>query len=678
PPSFTAAWPLRRQVRLYSARVVVVSQSYLWRRAICLLLGGWLGAAVPVASAGGGSWTQSEWLTPSVTLIIASRTSDAFFRPSRASLDGSLTGTFGVCVGSGKWCQSAEDAERGRALRLLGNHRSDGGNPWSSDLNADGISEVLIANWWNDRRTTAFDGGWIYWGGGSPDRPRWDARISTTLPSVGAHGMLPADLDGDGRPEVIVSNFSSDSTRNVSSTIYWGRPGARQVTGHDVSYSPTDRTELPAPGAHGIAVADLNRDGRPEVILARANDDDTHKIDSYIYWGQAGGERGITYSPAARSGLPTRGAHGVAVADLNRDGWPELIFANKFDGDKFAIESYIYWARPGGRYGVTYSAEARTALPTLGAFGVAVADLNADGWPEVVFANWSDGKTYAVNSYVYWGRPGGRYGVSYGPIARTELPGIGAMKVSIVDLNKDGQPDIVLQNYDGGFARVFWGPLPIGGLATSFWTLPEAFGFRGLSLSDLNADGYVDLLVSQQGIDPNPAGSYWQGGVTAHIHFHRRDERAPYVVTPTFQSRAFSAASIYASFGQDRATNGDWFSQPRPVYGTAFPQFGVLESVLMHSAHDRALWKQVQTAAEIRPGTGITLFVAASDDPAALNDPAWVTVGAVGDGVRSFSLSGVQGRYARYRLILWRDETTEASPVLRRITFDYAAPPAKS
>lgn len=621
-------------------------------------------------SAGGGSWTQDAWLTPNATLVITSRTTDAFFRPDRAPLDGRPTGTFGVCVGSGRWCQAAGDAERGQALRLAGNHRSDGGNPWSSDLNADGISELLIANWWNERRSTVFDGGWIYWGRGVLDRPRWDARISTTLPSMGAHGMLPADLDGDGWPEVILSNFTSDTTRNVSSAIYWGRRDTLQ----DVSYSPTERTELPAPGAHGIAVADLNRDGRLEIILARANDDDTHKIESYIYWGQAGGARGITYSPAARTGLPTQGAHGVAVADLNRDGWPELVFANKFDGDDFAINSYIYWAQPGGAYGVTYSAAARTALPTLGAFTVAAADLNTDGRPDLVFANWSDGKTYAVSSYVYWGQPGGPHGVTYSPAARTELPGVGAMKVSVADINADGRLDVALQNYDGGFVRIFWGPLPAAGWATNHWTLPQTFGFRGLSLSDLNADGFLDLLVSQQGRDPDPGGSYWQGGVTARVHFHRGDLRAPYMVTPTFQSPALSAASIYASFGPNRATNGSWFSQPRPAYGTAFPQFGVLESVVMQGAHDRALWTQAQTVAEIRPGTGITLFVAAADDLAALRDPAWVTVGAIGDGRRSYDLSDVKGRYARYRLVLWRNETTEASPALRRITFHYAAP----
>jgi len=623
--------------------------------------------APAVAHAGRGSWTQAAWTSPISTLAGAASDTNLFFRPSSLPIDGQLTGTFGMCAGPGVWCRAPDDAATEPALRLSGNHRSDGGNPWSSDLNGDGISELLVANWWDNVGTHVFNGGWIYWGQGAPATPYWRTDRRTALSTMGAHGMVAADLNGDGWPEVIVSNFRNDRTRNISSYIHWGRPGGA----HGVTYSSAARTELPAPGAHGIAVADLNRDGRPEVIFAKSNDDDTHKIDSYIYWGQAGGAYGVTYNAAALTRLPTKGAHGIAVADLNSDGWPELIFANKFDGSVFAISSYIYWARPGSQYGVTYSPSARTELPVLGAFGVAVADLNGDGRPEVVFANWSDGSTLAVNSYAYWARPGGPYGVTYSPSARTELPGIGAMKVSIAHLDDDDQLDVVVQNYDGGFTRVFWGPLPDGGTATNYWTVNQAFGFRGLSLSDLNRDGRVDLLTSRQGLDPNPLGSYWQGGAVAQVFLHSGRGRAPYAATPDFSLPALSPASIYVSFGPHRGTNGEWFSQPRPAYRASFAASGVLESVAMDSSHRGTTWTNVQANAAISPGTGITLFVAAGDTLSALSDPSWTEVGAMRDGSWSQDLDQLRGRYARYRVVLWRDHTSEASPALRRLTFNY-------
>jgi hypothetical protein len=70
--------------------------------------------------------------------------------------------------------------------------------------------------------------------------------------------------------------------------------------------------------------------------------------------------------------------------------------------------------------------------------------------------------------------------------------------------------------------------------------------------------------------------------------------------------------------------------------------------------------------------------VAASDNLAALSSPTWTQVGAMGNGSWTQSMSGVSGRYARYRVILWRDRTTEASPALQQITFNYETVPTQS
>ena len=176
------------------------------------------------AQAAAGSWTQTEWTTPNSTLGVVSSGTNQYFRPSSVSSYGQLVGTFGVCAGTGVWCQGPGEAAGGQTLRLLGNHKSDASNPYSSDLNGDGVSELLFANWWNGN-TTVFNGGWIYWGQGTPTNPSWSAGQRTDLPTSGAHGVAVADLNGDGRPEVIFANKRSDSTYNVNSSIYWGQAG---------------------------------------------------------------------------------------------------------------------------------------------------------------------------------------------------------------------------------------------------------------------------------------------------------------------------------------------------------------------------------------------------------------------------------------------------------------------
>ena len=119
-----------------------------------------------------------------------------------------------------------------------------------------------------------------------------------------------------------------------------------------------------------MAAADLNRDGRPEIILANYN----QNAHSYIYWGQAGGPYGVTYSPSARTELPTDFGHFGSVADLNSDGLPEVIFANH-------PNIYIYWGQVGGLYGVNYTTTARTDLPAIQGRDASAVDLNSDGRP---------------------------------------------------------------------------------------------------------------------------------------------------------------------------------------------------------------------------------------------------------------------------------------------------------
>ena len=210
------------------------------------------------AQAAPGSWTQTEWITPTATLGVAPSGTAQYFRPSSVSSYGQLVGTFGVCAGAGAWCQGPGEAAGGQTLRLWGNHKSDAANPYSSDLNGDGISELLFAN------AGASNGGWIYWGQGAPTNPSWSTGQRTDLPTLVTHGAAVADLNGDGRPEVIFPSYRSGSTYNVNSYIYWGQAGGP----YGVQYSAGARTGLPTSGAVGVAVADLNGDGRPEVIFA--------------------------------------------------------------------------------------------------------------------------------------------------------------------------------------------------------------------------------------------------------------------------------------------------------------------------------------------------------------------------------------------------------------------------
>ena len=246
------------------------------------------------------------------------------------------------------------------------------------------------------------------------------------------------------------------------------------------------RAELINKGSYGNALADLNDDGYPDVVQTVYHDGVSYKCNSYIYWGAAAG-----YSAGNRATLPTVSARGSAVADLDRDGYLDLVFSNAHDGATYQVNSYIFWGSATG-----YSAVKRTELPTLTASGVSVADLDRDGQLDLVFSNQTGakGKDHYVNSYIYWGAATG-----YSAAKRSELPTIGTVGNTVADLNSDGYLDVVFSSHHNGTqylhnSYVYWGSS--SGFKPTNRALLPTLGATTASAADLNSDGKLDLVFS--------------------------------------------------------------------------------------------------------------------------------------------------------------------------------------
>jgi hypothetical protein len=139
---------------------------------------------------------------------------------------------------------------------------------------------------------------------------------------------------------------------------------------------------------------DVNNDGFLDIVLPNTHDNN-QQLDLFIYWGVKG------FDVHHRTRLPTDGGYSQAIADLNGDGFPDLVVVNNFNGVKTDLNSYIYWGSKDG-----FDPKRRTELPTFGETGVAVADLNHDGFPDLVFANSGKGYDTPIRdnySYIYWG-----------------------------------------------------------------------------------------------------------------------------------------------------------------------------------------------------------------------------------------------------------------------------------
>ncbi len=331
-----------------------------------------------------------------------------------------------------------------------------------ADFNGDGWQEILFCG--NNKVL-------IYWN----DEGRFSRDNRLVVETEGLSGEFhlgalyatAADVDGDGRDELIVATIRGIEIR-----------GADDLT--------EVRQFLPLKFAHWAHAADLDGDGRPELIASKYQEDETFNTRSAIFWNGPDG-----YSPERCSRVATMGAEGVTAGDLDGDGKPVIVFCNTMTGHAKTsptLPSYIYFGGPGADYGV----HRRQELPVGGECGdCAVADLDLDGWNDLVF-----GKMTGVRVF-----PGGPDG--FRPERHYDLPCF-LPCVQVADFNRDGYLDILAlsHTYDdkpetfANSSRIFWGSAE-GFRADRYDIFPTFCGATGY-LADLTRNGYLDVMVGDK------------------------------------------------------------------------------------------------------------------------------------------------------------------------------------
>ena len=326
--------------------------------------------------------------------------------------------------------------------------------------------------------------------GFAPERATW-------LDTAGAVGCTAGDLNGNGKPVIVFNNTLrswSQFNPDFPCYVYLGNPQ------HE--YGPENRLELPTGGlTNTYAIADLDLDGYPELVIPTLQ-------GIRIFHGGPDGPKPDHYTDLPHQGNPFLY---VFVADLNRNGWLDIVCgAGTYDDspETMAKSSLIYWGGPDG-----FAPKRSTTLPTYSPGEVFVTDLNRNGWLDIVYGD----KRGFVGIF-----PGGPDGYSRDSLIRVPLPGTVEPMIAVpncADVNGDGWLDLivsVLGHYDrsqSGFFVCHGGPDGFSPDRIEFH--PTVASSILVSVADINNNGHLDLLVpaySTQFRRDLPAFIFWGDG----------------------------------------------------------------------------------------------------------------------------------------------------------------------
>ena len=269
----------------------------------------------------------------------------------------------------------------------------------------------------------------------------WRVNPDVTFPTTGARDVLLRDLNGDGQVDIVFAQERDAQGYNVNSTLHWGTQGG---------WGNSPVVEFVTTGATGVEAFDADNDGDLDLVFSCYKSTST-ETESMVFLQGSEGFTGA--EPSTR--MMTKGATAVATGDMDGDGNADIVFTNSFHAGSASLPSTVHWGRGDGTFEAT-----PTLLPTHGALDVEAADLDGDGDLDLVFANHLDNSMdHSIDSYVYL-NGGSR---SFGDSPAFYLPTVGASGVAITDLDGTGWKDIVVANMWDGASYDFPSLVYLGG-----------------------------------------------------------------------------------------------------------------------------------------------------------------------------------------------------------------------
>jgi len=338
------------------------------------------------------------------------------------------------------------------------------------DIDGDGLVEIVTVSQSNKAMAYEHDG-----------TPKWVSERTGVIPETHAYPAI-ANLDGTGNPEIIVGAAIFDADGNTLGKGSHGRGGGAKGTTAFASDLDQDGVQEVVvgnalydmlgnaiwfngqPDGHP-AVADLDRDGEPEIIVSSFGSVRAQSsVDGTVLW--------TTNLSGTNSGPPV-------IADFNGDGLPEIGVSST---DRFSVLDglgEVLWFK--------------AVTDPSGFLAASAFDFESDGLPEVFFID-------EQRAWIFYGPDGTVRTESAEHSSATELEyGI------IVDVDADGQAEIVIPSMpeDGNPGGPNKGITSFGAIDGNWRPARGIWNQHAYSITNINDDGSVPEIPAPNWLSYN-------------------------------------------------------------------------------------------------------------------------------------------------------------------------------
>ncbi len=299
-----------------------------------------------------------------------------------------------------------------------------------------------------------------------------DALYSNVIVDVRNGSMAWGDFDQDGDLDLAITGESATG------------PVTRVYVNISGGFTATDTLQLLPLTNSTVKWADMNQDGYLDLVMIGQTN--TGAARTYIY--RNNGQGGLSLQTTTMNNF-TDGD--IAIGDVNNDGREDLLISGRLNTATGLAQYRLYLNQGNWTF---------TNTPITGALNVvrssvALADINADGFLDVIMSGVTTAGVYSGNfiknvNGTSWAAP-------------QVLPGVADGAIAVGDYNEDGYPDLALVGETsvagGGKIGLLYRYDPTSGLlveeTVGSEAIPNVAAGASAGWADFDQDGKLDLLV---------------------------------------------------------------------------------------------------------------------------------------------------------------------------------------